>query len=290
MLFILILVCLQFKALASEIYGYGNIIAEHGGEAHYSCSVANPTGVLQVTWQRIGKDGPIQNLATYTQRFGQQVKEPYRGKVNFTEASLNSTSISLSNVSWQDESCYICTFHVYPDGSKRQQTCLSVQGISSVDTAYVSRNASEGDDVEVEFSCSATGKPAPTIEWDVSPGAAHVYQSQTETVTDSDHTFTSSHNITLQVPASWSGHVDCLLNRGQRGQRRERIPFTVGPQHPKKKNGIIPALWICSIIAVVVVVVVIIMRKRLMHKGRNQTLKKKEHEADCVCGHCLLDV
>ena len=106
-----------------------------------------------------------------------------------------------------------------------------------MDTAYVPRGAPGADGMEVEFSCSATGKPAPTIDWELPPGAARLHRSQTPTETNSDHTFTSSDNITLQVPAGWSGHVDCLLNRGARGQRRERIPFSVGPQHPKKEDG-----------------------------------------------------
>ncbi|XP_060923203.1 nectin-4-like [Limanda limanda] len=288
MLHILILGCLQFSASASLIHGYGNTIADYGGEAHYSCSVAHPTaGVLQVTWQRLFKDGPIENLATFSKRFGQQVNAPYLGKVTLTEASLNSTSISLSNVSWQDESCYICSFNAYPDGSKQQQTCLSVQGISSVETAYVPRASRGGDGMEVEFSCSATGKPAPTIDWDVSPGAARLHQSQTTTETNGDHTFTSSDNITLQVPEGWSGHVDCLLNKRARGQRRERIPFSVGHQHPKKEDEnrqphlllsvIIPIL--CIITSIAAVVVVVTKRKRLMQRI-NHHLKRKEQDKD----------
>ncbi|KAF0045919.1 hypothetical protein F2P81_002448 [Scophthalmus maximus] len=198
-----------------------------------------PAGVLQVTWQRLFKDDPIENLATYSKRFGEQVNLPFRGKVALTQASLNSTSITLRNVSWQDESCYICSFNVYPDGSSRKQTCLSVRGISSVDTLHDHRSGPEGEHVEVVFGCSATGKPAPTIEWDISPGASHLDQTETTTASNSDHTFTSSHNVTLQVPADWSGHVDCLLNRGQTGEKQKRIPFSLSAGRPKAKDDMI---------------------------------------------------
>uniref|UniRef100_A0A3Q4BC59 Immunoglobulin V-set domain-containing protein n=1 Tax=Mola mola TaxID=94237 RepID=A0A3Q4BC59_MOLML len=87
-----------------------------------------PTGVLQVTWQRLFKDGSIENLATHGKRFGQQVNEPFQGKVVLNDASLNSTSITVKNVTWNDEGCYICSFNAYPDGSKRKHTCLTVQG------------------------------------------------------------------------------------------------------------------------------------------------------------------
>ncbi|XP_068575633.1 uncharacterized protein [Cebidichthys violaceus] len=276
MLLILILTALLFKASTSQITGYGNKTADYGGEAHYSCAVANPTGVLQVTWQRLINEEVIENLATYSERFGQQVNDPDR--VIFTEASLGSTSITLRNVTWGDEACYICSFNVYPDGSKRKQTCLTVQGISKVRTK-VQRPSSdrEDEDVKVVFSCSATGKPAPTIHWDFPPGATSTKRPLTSTETNGDHTFTSSRNVTLQVPAGWTGHVDCLLNRGAAGQRRERIPFSL-PARKKEEEGkglssseiglVITAVVFISLILVAAVAT----RKRLKGSRRNENV------------------
>lgn len=82
----------------------------------------------QVTWQRLVGDEPIENLATYSEKFGKQINQPYQGKVILTEASLSSTSITLKDVEWKDESCYICSFNVYPDGTTREQTCITVRG------------------------------------------------------------------------------------------------------------------------------------------------------------------
>nr|XP_020456277.1 OX-2 membrane glycoprotein-like [Monopterus albus] len=243
MLHLLIFTCLLVKATTSKIRVYGNTTADYGGDAHYRCAVDIPAGVLQVTWQRLFKDQSIENMATYSERFGQQINGPFLGKVIFTEASLNSTAITLKNVTWEDESCYICSFNVYPDGSKRKQACLTVQGISDVNTMVqpVSRGGPEGEDLVVGFRCSATGRPAPTIQWDLSSGATNSEEQQTTTVTNSDHTFTSSRNITLHIPPGWSGYVDCLVNSGATGQRRERIPFSSGPgpdSKPKDNKGL----------------------------------------------------
>lgn len=90
--------------------------------------LAFPAGVLQVTWHRPSTDERIENLATFSKHFGEQVNEPYKGKVTFKERSLNSSAILLRNITWEDEGCYICAFNVYPDGSKRKQMCLTVQG------------------------------------------------------------------------------------------------------------------------------------------------------------------
>ncbi|XP_035486451.1 uncharacterized protein LOC118308944 isoform X2 [Scophthalmus maximus] len=278
MLYILIFTCLLFKASGLEITGYGNTIAEYGGEAHYMCAVDNPTGVLQVTWQRLFKDDPIENLATYSKRFGEQVNLPFRGKVALTQASLNSTSITLRNVSWQDESCYICSFNVYPDGSSRKQTCLSVRGISSVDTLHDHRSGPEGEHVEVVFGCSATGKPAPTIEWDISPGASHLDQTETTTASNSDHTFTSSHNVTLQVPADWSGHVDCLLNRGQTGEKQKRIPFSLSAGRPKAKDeGGLYRFGIALVISAVIFIACMAVAAAMLRSRRSKCNRRNHN-------------
>lgn len=106
-------------------------------------------------------------------------------------------------------------------------------GISQVDTGYIVISPLLKDSVEILFSCSATGKPAPTIEWD---GSSKYTQSQTTIVSNSDNTFTSSQNITVRVPLAWDGHVDCLLNTGQRGQRRERIPYALSAGHKQQSK------------------------------------------------------
>ncbi|XP_070711978.1 OX-2 membrane glycoprotein-like [Pempheris klunzingeri] len=283
MFWILIFTDLLFKASTSHITGYGNTTADYGGDAHYRCALANPKGVLQVTWQRLFKDESIENLATYSKRFGQQINEPYQGKVIFTEASLSSTAITLTNVTWDDESCYICSFNAYPDGSKRQQTCLTVQGVSEVKTNAQPRSSdSDEDNVEgVVFSCSATGKPAPTLQWDVSSGGTILEQTQTTVVTNSDHVFTSSRNITLQVPADWKGHVECVVNRGATGQRRERIPFTSRPRNGREDEKgnrlssreislIISAIMLLSCIAVAAAAAM--KRKRLKGTTRRENV------------------
>lgn len=94
----------------------------------------------------------------------------------------------------------------------------------------------EGGMKRVVFSCSATGKPTPTIEGNLSDdGASSEGQCET-TVTNSDHTTTRSCNITVEVPAGWSGHVDWLLNAGMTGQRSVRIPFSLGPGPPDQRD------------------------------------------------------
>nr|XP_046238697.1 OX-2 membrane glycoprotein-like [Scatophagus argus] len=279
MLRVLILLSgLLFKASPSQITGHGDVSADYGGDAHYRCAAHNLTGVLQVTWQRHFKDDSIENLVTYSKRFGQQINEPYQGKVIFTEASLSSTAITLKNVTWEDDSCYICSFNVYPDGSKRKQTCLTVQGISEVETG-VQPASSEGENTEkLVFSCSATGKPTPTIKWVLSTDVSLLSQTQTTAAENSDHTFTSSSNITVQVQPGWTGHVVCQLNSGTRGERQEEIHYAPSLDKPNKEeegkslSSIGLALVICAVFLIsCIAVAAAVKRKRLkdVRRGEN---------------------
>uniref|UniRef100_A0A8C6UHP4 Ig-like domain-containing protein n=1 Tax=Neogobius melanostomus TaxID=47308 RepID=A0A8C6UHP4_9GOBI len=174
-------------------------------------SLYDSADVLQVTWQ-----------PTYNQRFGEQVNNPYVGKIVFTEASLRSTSITVKNLTWTDESCYVCSFNAYPQGSKRHQTCLKVRVKTQV---YAPIDDPKEENMKVIFSCTATGKPAPKIQWEYHH-ASVVEQSETPVLTNDDHTLTSSRNITLQASLDWDGHVDCVINPGTRGEKRETIIFT----------------------------------------------------------------
>uniref|UniRef100_A0A8C6UEQ1 Ig-like domain-containing protein n=1 Tax=Neogobius melanostomus TaxID=47308 RepID=A0A8C6UEQ1_9GOBI len=186
-------------------------------------------------------------MATYNKRFGEQVNNPYVGKIVFTEASLRSTSITVKNLTWTDESCYVCSFNAYPQGSKRHQTCLKVNNTFLF---------SLGKNMKVIFSCTATGKPAPKIQWEYHH-ASVVEQSETPVLTNDDHTLTSSRNITLQASLDWDGHVDCVINPGTRGEKRETIIFTRKTEQTEGRSIFIYTFLISIIVAAIILTVLL---------------------------------
>uniref|UniRef100_A0A674BPM9 OX-2 membrane glycoprotein-like n=1 Tax=Salmo trutta TaxID=8032 RepID=A0A674BPM9_SALTR len=225
----LILLCLLSEAVSVNVVARGDTRVDFNADASYTCTHADSTGVLQVTWQRLFKDDSVENLATYSKRFGAQIIDPHRGKVVFTEASLNSTSITVKNVTWSDEACYICSFNVYPSGSRRKQTCLTVQGVSEVRATMQKVPSTEPKaDMEVVVSCSATGKPAPWIQWNIS-AAVPIKTPNNWTVINKDQTVTAISNITLQLLPGSGGYVDCIVNNGMRTQRHERVLLPILP-------------------------------------------------------------
>ncbi|XP_072298105.1 uncharacterized protein [Eucyclogobius newberryi] len=267
----LLIMYLALKAWALQITGHGNTSADYGGDAHFKCKLDDPKDVLQVTWQRLFKDNSIENLATYSKRFGEQVNEPYKGKILLSEGSLQSSSITVRNVTWADESCYVCSFNAYPGGSKRHQTCLTVQGVSDVKTqVYTPIDQPESN--RVIFSCSATGNPLPNIQWEYSHDI--VEQSQTSVLTNDDRTLTSSRNMTLKMSPDWDGHVYCLINPGMRGEKRETIIYTRIEENAERDDNTIHSAIIVSIILAIIVISVVstLLLKSLKKRAKMDAL------------------
>lgn len=91
---------------------------------------------------------------------------------------------------------------------------------------------------EVVFSCQTTGRPPPTINWAFSDDRSPVSQGEATVTANDDGTFTNSRNVSLRVLPGWSGHADCLVNRGMAGERRERVPFSFSLEENTIEKGL----------------------------------------------------
>ncbi|KAL7369902.1 hypothetical protein ABVT39_012931 [Epinephelus coioides] len=114
--------------------------------------------VLQVTWQKVLPDKE-QNVATYSNYFGEKVNPDLRDKVEFKYAGLQNSSIVIRRVTEEDEGCYQCLFNTYPDGALTGSTCLQLYELHEPVLHVRESNSPE----EAVVSCSATGRPAPTV-------------------------------------------------------------------------------------------------------------------------------
>ncbi|XP_031669135.1 OX-2 membrane glycoprotein isoform X3 [Oncorhynchus kisutch] len=136
------------------------VIATMGEDAHFSCRLMKPKDVLQVTWQKV-TPGATENVATYNKRFGPVVNPPFQRNVEFEDEGLQNCSIIIRGVSRGDESCYKCLFNTYPEGAISGTTCLQINELYGPSLLITQTNNSH-----TTLSCSATGRPAPTITWD----------------------------------------------------------------------------------------------------------------------------
>ncbi|XP_066505432.1 OX-2 membrane glycoprotein-like isoform X2 [Hoplias malabaricus] len=184
-----------------------SVQVEFGSSPSFSCSLPNAAGVKQVTWQQLVHNDALHTIATFSENFRQQVTDKYLGKVEVTEAMLNATTIVIKNVTFEDTACYICTFNVYPSGTERRKTCLSVHGLSNMTTNVLHDSAGK----QVFVSCSATGKPTPVISWESIDMES--VQNFTRSVTG-DGPFTTTNNFTLALSLFKEKTVTCVAQSG----------------------------------------------------------------------------
>ena len=108
----------------------GNRTAVSGKQATLSCRYGLADRVHQVLWRRrtsAEQRGTSTSLASYARRGRPVVEEPFLGRVELS-ASLGETQLTIHPVRTEDEGCYTCEFHTYPDGTKSATACLSVYG------------------------------------------------------------------------------------------------------------------------------------------------------------------
>ncbi|XP_044200752.1 OX-2 membrane glycoprotein-like [Thunnus albacares] len=174
------------KGLTAVIQTQQTVMAAVGEDVHLSCQLMESKEVLQVTWQKPSPDGKKKDLAGYSERFGKKVNPGFQGKVEFKDAGLQKCSIVIRKVMEQDEGCYLCLFNTYPEGSQTGTTCLQLYELHEPILQIRESNSTE----ETVVSCSATGRPAPTVTLNVPQQDLYFSNNSTDSVTNTNGTIT----------------------------------------------------------------------------------------------------
>nr|XP_020456318.1 neural cell adhesion molecule 1-A-like [Monopterus albus]XP_020456319.1 neural cell adhesion molecule 1-A-like [Monopterus albus] len=139
----------------------GNKTAISGKPATLSCWYNLPERVKQVLWRKTAEQGDTTTVASYVKQGHHNVEEQFRGRVSLSQ-TLDHTQLTIQSVSTEDEACYTCEFHTYPDGSKRATTCLSVYVLPKPEVSHVTSPSGV-----TEANCTAQSRPAADIRWNV---------------------------------------------------------------------------------------------------------------------------
>ncbi|XP_063067939.1 OX-2 membrane glycoprotein [Engraulis encrasicolus] len=150
--------CLSVQARV-ELEGNKTVVS--GKAATLTCRYPLAEQVEQVLWKKTAEQGDTSTVASYVRRGAPRVEEPFRGHVNLSR-SLNQTELRLSPVSTEDEGCYTCEFHTYPEGTRSAMACLIVYVLPKPEITHVT--VSPG---VVEVNCSAVSRPASRLSWNV---------------------------------------------------------------------------------------------------------------------------
>lgn len=138
----------------------GNKTAISGKPATLSCWYSIPERVHQVLWRKTAEQGDTAIMATYGKQGHMRITEQFVGRVSLSR-NLGDTQLSIQAVTTEDEACYTCEFHAYPDGTKRATACLSVYVLPKPEVSYVTSPSGI-----TEANCTAQSRPAAEIMWD----------------------------------------------------------------------------------------------------------------------------
>uniref|UniRef100_A0A3Q2P551 Ig-like domain-containing protein n=1 Tax=Fundulus heteroclitus TaxID=8078 RepID=A0A3Q2P551_FUNHE len=193
------------SGLAALIQTQQTVLAAVGEDAPLSCLLQETKDVQQVTWQK-DFGNRRRNVGSYSEHFGQTVNSDFKDKVQFTEAGMENTSIVIRNVTEQDEGCYFCRFIIEPDGAQTAGTCLKVYELHEPVLDVRRLTSLAGSDV----SCSATGRPAPTVTLTAPQQNLSLYLYNTTRVSNSNGTVTVT--TTALLSAFSSRQVGCSVS------------------------------------------------------------------------------
>ncbi|XP_049426748.1 OX-2 membrane glycoprotein-like isoform X2 [Epinephelus fuscoguttatus] len=253
---IIYLICalgLVQKGLAAVIETQQTVMAAVGEDALLNCQLMQPKDVVQVTWQKILPDKE-QNVASYSEYFGKKVNPDFRDKVEFKYAGLQNSSIVIRRVTEEDEGCYHCLFNTYPDGALTGSTCLQLYELHEPVLHVRESNSPE----EAVVSCSATGRPAPTV-------TLTVPHYNSTSVTNSNATVTVTATAVLPRLHGNSTQVGCAV-RVLSGPQIE--VFTMIPEVTLSSADdvtLITVLVVVSCVCVAAAVIINILPKRKHH-------------------------
>ncbi|XP_044201140.1 OX-2 membrane glycoprotein-like [Thunnus albacares] len=221
--------------------------------------------VLQVTWQKLSPDGKKKNLASYNKSLGQTVNDGFKGKVEFKDAGLQNCSIVIRKVMDQDEGCYLCLFNTFPDGSLTGRTCLQLYELHEPILQIRESNSTE----ETVVSCSATGRPAPTVTLNVPQQDLYFSHNSTVSVTNTNGTVTVTTTAVLSGFHGNGAQVGCAarLLSVPEIQVFKTIPADgFNDESGSDKNFTLILVLITAGFVCVAVVIIVVIRK---HKNRD---------------------
>ncbi|KAM4710702.1 nectin-3 [Anableps anableps] len=145
--------------VTGKVHLQGNRTAITGRPVTLSCWYSLAERVQQVLWRKTAEQGDTTTVASYS-KYGSHTEEQFRGQVRLSP-TLGETKLTIAQVRTEDEACYTCEFHTYPDGTRRATTCLSVYVLPKPEVSYVTTSSGV-----TEANCTARSRPPASILWD----------------------------------------------------------------------------------------------------------------------------
>ncbi|XP_074520266.1 nectin-3-like [Halichoeres trimaculatus] len=139
----------------------GNKTAVNGKSSTLSCWFPLPNKVHQVLWTKTAEQGDSATVAFHYRKGQPSVEELFAGRVGLG-GTFGDSQLTIKEVRTEDEGCYTCEFHTYPEGIKSSTACLSVYVLPKPEVNHVTSPSGF-----TEANCTAQSRPPAEITWDV---------------------------------------------------------------------------------------------------------------------------
>ncbi|XP_067438708.1 immunoglobulin superfamily member 10-like [Thunnus thynnus] len=268
--------CLQLYGQTADIQTQQTVMAAVGEDVHLSCQLMQSRDVLQVTWQKLSPDGKKKNLGSCDKNSSQTVNDGFQGKVEFKDAGLQNCSIVIRKVMEQDEGCYLCLFNTFPDGSLTGRTCLQLYELHEPILQIRESNSTE----ETVVSCSATGRPAPTVTLNVPQQDLYFSHNSTVSVTNTNSTVTVTTTAVLSGLHGNGAQVGCAARLLSVPEIQVFMTIPADGFDDESGSNKNFTLIVTLITAVVVVCVAVVVTVLLRHKQKNSLSHRDAEEME----------
>ncbi|KAJ8004155.1 hypothetical protein DPEC_G00155850 [Dallia pectoralis] len=192
-------------SLDAKVGNEGNKTAMSGSPTTLSCWYGLPESVHQVLWKKTAEQGDTTKVAFLARQGDPSVEEPYRGRTTLSN-SLENTQLSIRPVTTEDEGCYTCFFHTFPEGTKSATACLFVYVLPKPEITYVT------SDGVVEANCKATSRPPAQMTWNVEGDNRTLGPSESVSYGRGDGTTLVTSTILLQRELLLNTSVKCIVH------------------------------------------------------------------------------
>ncbi|XP_061683460.1 OX-2 membrane glycoprotein-like [Syngnathoides biaculeatus] len=227
----------------------GDKEAQSGQPAALSCWYSLPERVLQVLWKKTAEEGGV-TVASYSQGH-YDVEETLRGRLILSR-SLGRTRLSFQSVSVQDEACYTCEFHTFPDGTRSATACLSVFVLPEVTVAHLTSSSGL-----TEANCTARSRPAAQITWTIGGDDQSLNTSLVSRHSDSDGITTVTSTLLVMSATFTENSIRCVV----RHQGLEE-PLYVALHNPSVSPAQIAIISLSTLIAALILVCLCVHLRR----------------------------
>ncbi|XP_060923000.1 uncharacterized protein LOC132996682 [Limanda limanda] len=230
----------------------GNKTATSGAAVTLSCRYSLFERVHQVLWRKTAEQGDTSAVAAYNKHGHHSVEEQFKGRVSLSR-TLDDTQLTIQPVRTEDEACYTCEFHTFPDGSRSATACLSVYVLPKPEVTRVTSPSGV-----TEANCTAQSRPPADIKWDIGGDNRTIGPPVLSVFDQGDGTTIVTSTLLFQSGGLSESSVECIVHHPGLD-----TPLTV-PLTTKVSPVVVILLSVCGVAAVLLLCLCVCLCKCLI--------------------------